>query len=195
MAAGGGCDAVGKGFTLVGNDLTTQQKSRFRKAYRDTFEAENHGDAIKSLYAKYSELYGVNSDVLRALVAEDLKKNPKEYAKLRQGLLKRRASTTPAKNPPERPGLTSATPAGRNDAPARRKKTSASRKKAESKAKKPRKSRLAVCTRNHAPWEYCSACEGHNRNVKESNHSVRFENKRGATRVIGGGLPGLGRGR
>jgi len=72
-------------------NLTTQQKSRFRRAYRDTFGADNHGDAVKQLYSKYAELYGVSVDSLRAIVAGELKKKPEEYAALRSALAARQS--------------------------------------------------------------------------------------------------------
>jgi hypothetical protein len=76
-------------------DLTTEQKSRLRRAYRKTFEADDQGAAIKALHARYSELFGVPTDVLREMIAEDLEKNPESYAMLRE----ERASTRGDKYP------------------------------------------------------------------------------------------------
>jgi hypothetical protein len=76
----------------VEENLTTQQKSRFRRAYRDTFTANPHGDAVKALYSRFSELYGVTVDSLRAIVSEELKKHPKEYAVLRRELAARQVA-------------------------------------------------------------------------------------------------------
>ncbi len=274
---------------IVNNDLTTQQKSRLRRAYRDTFNAADPGIAVRELYAKYSELFGVPTHVLQGVVADDLRRNGEQYASLHQSLAARQAADAKSAINPELGQLdeqvviaayreTFAEPnrfaaydrflsnlseaygttprvlkdivaldekrnadvyrALRGDfapqdeklprmdkAPRKTKRSSGQlpvtpadavkpptarvpkpkpkanakgeqKAKGEAKAKggKRRKvGRLAVCTGKHTPWEYCSACEGHDRNVKESNHSVRFEEKRGATRIVRGGLPGLGR--
>lgn len=76
----------------MGDDLTTQQKSRLRRAFRETFDAEDHGQAVKGLYERFSELYGVSADALRAIVAEDLKRKPHEYSELRRKLAVRQAT-------------------------------------------------------------------------------------------------------
>jgi hypothetical protein len=75
-----------------GVDLTTQQKSRFRRAYRETYESTaNHGQAVQAVYDRFSDLYGVNVDVLRGIVAEDVKKHPEEYSQRRKGVAGRQA--------------------------------------------------------------------------------------------------------
>ena len=241
------------------DDLTSQQKSRFRKAYRGTYSAYDHVQALKNLYAKYRDLYGVEVDVLHAFVSEELKKRPTEYAALQGDLVAKQAATAVAPAiPPQSRDLTAeevktlvaayretfaspdrfaavdrflatfATIFGtphrvlkeklaldeerhveeyrilRGDfAPQDRKtlrptKPPAGQKKAKrkinSKTRKPRKvAKLAVCSGEHFAWEYCSACEGHNNNIEETNNSVRFEEKRGATRMVRGGLPGHGK--
>jgi hypothetical protein len=79
--------------------LTTQQKARFLRAYRDTFTAENHGDAVKELYARFSELYGISADDLGSIVSNELKSNPRQYSTLRRELAARRATTKGQEKP------------------------------------------------------------------------------------------------
>ena len=257
-------------------DLTTQQKSRLLRAYRETYAAGDQVQALKELYAKYSDLYGLAVDVLHVIVSGELKKKPDQYAALgRERAARQAAVPTPAiqreprdlteaergsliaayretfadpdrfaavdrflaqftniygipprvlkeilaldekchveeyrrlrggfspqedQSPPPARKIGQSTSAQESPIPSGVGQVPVGRKKAKPKPKnKVRKSRkvaqLAVCNRKHAAWEYCSACEGHNTNVKESHNSLRFEEKRGATRIVGGGLPGLG---
>jgi rubrerythrin len=76
----------------VNVELTTQQKSRFRRAYRETLVAESHSDAIKAMYARFSELYGVSLDALQALVTAEWKRDPQQYNRLQSQLAARRAA-------------------------------------------------------------------------------------------------------
>ena len=75
--------------------MTAQQKSRFRKAYRDTFDADDQNVALKALYEKYSELYGVQIDTLRMIISQDLHKKPAEYAVLRGALAAKQNAKKP----------------------------------------------------------------------------------------------------
>jgi hypothetical protein len=43
-------------------DLTTQQKSRLRRAYREAFDASDRMKAVAALYEKFTELYGLTVD-------------------------------------------------------------------------------------------------------------------------------------
>lgn len=52
-------------------DLTTQQKSRLRKAYRGAFEAESYGQAMVTLYERFTALYGMTVDEIRDFLADE----------------------------------------------------------------------------------------------------------------------------
>lgn len=66
--------------------LTAAQKDELLCAYRDTFESERHGDAVKAMYESFSERYDIDPGVLRAAINKDLESNPQRYAQLRQKL-------------------------------------------------------------------------------------------------------------
>ena len=61
-------------FLVDGMELTTQQKSRLRKAYRDAFEAESYGKAMVALYERFTELYGMTVDEIWAFLADEREK-------------------------------------------------------------------------------------------------------------------------
>lgn len=56
---------------MSGVDLTTQQKSRLRRAYRDAFEAESYGQAMVALYEQFTELYGMTVDEIWDFLADE----------------------------------------------------------------------------------------------------------------------------
>ena len=72
--------------------LTTEQKVALLVAYRDTYQARNHGDAVKAVYADFAKHHGVALDVLRAVIRRDLKANPQLYAGLRKKLFARQGA-------------------------------------------------------------------------------------------------------
>jgi len=72
--------------------LTTEQTVALLVAYRDTYQARNHGDAVKAVYADFAKHHGVALDVLRAVIRRDLKANPQLYAGLRKKLFARQGA-------------------------------------------------------------------------------------------------------
>jgi hypothetical protein len=66
--------------------LTAAQEETFLLAYRNTFNAEDHSGALKLVYADFSERFGVPAETLRALVRADLAANSRLYGKLRSAL-------------------------------------------------------------------------------------------------------------
>ena len=73
---------------VVGN-LTEKQKDELLSAFRNTFDAQRHGEAVKAMYADFATHFAVHPDELRAVVNEDLRINQEFYAGLRQKLLAR----------------------------------------------------------------------------------------------------------
>jgi hypothetical protein len=73
--------------------LTSAQRSRVRKAYREAFPANDAGAAINGVFAKFVDPYGVSTTTLRQVVEEDQQRHPAEYTALqvlRQGQGNRR---------------------------------------------------------------------------------------------------------
>lgn len=58
-------------------------------AYRETFIAYSHGDALKAMYAKFQVAFGVPRTVLHAEVMADRKTRPALYRKLQRELTSR----------------------------------------------------------------------------------------------------------
>ena len=75
--------------------MSAEQSGEFMLAYRRTFEVDDHGTALRTMYANFAERFGVGVDILREIVHEDLKENPELYAKLRSDLASRRAADAP----------------------------------------------------------------------------------------------------
>jgi hypothetical protein len=95
----------------MAESLTPAQSFELLIAYRATFTADNHGDALKAIYAKFEVAFGVPRNVLRAEVMADRQAHAKLYRKL-QNELTRRASTrnsTDSHRPPPKSNQTPAT--------------------------------------------------------------------------------------
>jgi hypothetical protein len=87
-------------FVAVADRLTEEQKVELLRAYRNTFRVEDHGNALRRLYPYFAERFGVEADLLRTLVREDLAVNRKLYAELRAVLapvVKKRKPTVATK--------------------------------------------------------------------------------------------------
>jgi hypothetical protein len=69
--------------------LTAAQSSQLLLTYRETFSAENHGEAVKAMYSRFEAAFGVSRNTLRAEVMRDRREHPKEYRKLQQQLITR----------------------------------------------------------------------------------------------------------
>lgn len=185
---------------MTGDNLTSQQKSTFRRAYRDTFAAENHGEAVKAMYTRFTELYGVPNAVLQELVAAEWKREPKEYHRLQSQLAARRATAQGQ----QKHRRTAPTPEA-----AKRKATAKKpEKKPKAKKVKPpaRKRSCPVCNKSvsltdngclkgHRGWRIW--CPGSGEKVAAPITSSAIGPDRrpsSSVRTVGGGLPGLGRG-
>ncbi len=72
--------------------LTAGQEFEIRAAYRETYSAQNHGEAIEALYVKFTENLGVSRETLRKVVTRELAENKKEYNKLRRELAQRQSA-------------------------------------------------------------------------------------------------------
>lgn len=72
--------------------LTTEQKVALLAAYRDTYQARNHGDAVKAVYADFAKHHAVALNVLQAVIRRDLEANPQLYAGLRKKLFARQGA-------------------------------------------------------------------------------------------------------
>lgn len=82
----------------MSNVLTDAQKATFLAGYRQTFQMEGQGKALKALYADCSKQFGVPVDVLRRLLSKELDVHPKRYRALRN----QRAARSAAKPAPEK---------------------------------------------------------------------------------------------
>lgn len=86
----------------MAHSLTPAQRSELLSAYRATFTADNHGDALKAMYSKFEVALGVPRDVLRSEVLADRQAHAKVYRKLRNELARRaslRRSTNSRRSP------------------------------------------------------------------------------------------------
>lgn len=95
----------------MAESLTFAQRSELLIAYRGTFTADNHGDALKAMYSKFEVAFGVSRKVLHAEVRADRQAHAKLYRKL-QNELARRASirkSTDSHRPPSKSNQTPAT--------------------------------------------------------------------------------------
>jgi hypothetical protein len=72
--------------------LTVAQSSELLAAYRKTFDANSHGEALKSMYSTFEAKFGVPRGVLAAEVAADRQANTKLYRKLQNRLIQRAAT-------------------------------------------------------------------------------------------------------
>lgn len=179
--------------------LTSQQESRFRRAYRETFTAENHGDAIKAMYAKFSALYGVSVDSLRFLVAEEWRRDPQQYHRLQSQLAARRAAAQGQKLALQTTS-TSAKAKAKPEKPTKKQQQQSKKKKREA-----RKLRCPVCRKSVSVTDNgCLKghhgtsvwCRGSGQKVTvpaKSSTSGPDRRNSSSVRTISGGLPGLGR--
>jgi hypothetical protein len=90
--------------------LTPGQSSQLLIAYRATFTADNHGDALKAMYSKFEVAFGVPRNVLHAEVMADRQAHAKLYRKLRNEL-NRRASARMSTDSDRPPSTSNQTPA------------------------------------------------------------------------------------
>jgi hypothetical protein len=90
--------------------LTPAQSSQLVIAYRATFTADNHGDALKAMYSKFEVAFGVPRNVLHAEVMADRQAHAKLYRKLRSELTRRasRRKSTDSHKPPSKSNQTPA---------------------------------------------------------------------------------------
>lgn len=79
-------------FGVVAQTLTTGQKAQILAAYKETFAAHNQGEALKALYATFSEQYGIQIEALRRLISEELNSNPTQYRRLARARASRQAA-------------------------------------------------------------------------------------------------------
>src|ERR1700733_1225987 len=70
----------------MAESLNPGQSSQLLIAYRATFTADNHGDALKAMYSKFEVVFGVPRNVLHAEVMADRQAHAKLYRKLRNEL-------------------------------------------------------------------------------------------------------------
>jgi hypothetical protein len=62
--------------------LTSDQKAKFRKAYRDAYAASDSYAVLDALYTKYQDLYGVSRETLVEIVTDDHRRNREHYLAL-----------------------------------------------------------------------------------------------------------------
>lgn len=62
--------------------LTSAQKNRLRRAFREAFGELDQARAINAMYAKYLDLYGVSLNTLQAIIEEDQRGHEAEYRAL-----------------------------------------------------------------------------------------------------------------
>ena len=88
----------------MAESLTFAQRSELLIAYRGTFTADNHGDALKAMYSKFEVAFGVPRNVLRAEVLADRQVHAKLYRKLRNELTRRASirKSTDSHRPPSK---------------------------------------------------------------------------------------------
>ena len=184
--------------------MTNQQKSRFRRAYRDTFAAENHGDAIKAMYAQFTQLYGVSVDALQALVAAEWKKDPRQYHQLQSRLAARRAAAQGLEKR-LRTAPTKARPASKPKKPREHQPEKPNPKKSKEQRPPSRKLPCPVCRKSVSVADNgCLRghhgsdiwCRGSGRKVAvPAKSSVSGPERRisSSVRTVSGGSPGLGR--
>jgi hypothetical protein len=80
------------------NHLTVPQRAELLRAYRETFTADDHGDALKAMYSRFEAAYGVSRKALQAEVLSIRHELPKEFRKLQSGLIIRAKDRNAAKN-------------------------------------------------------------------------------------------------
>ena len=79
--------------------VSAGELSVFLAKFRETFEAQDQGFALRTLYSRFSQQYRIPVEELRKIVSAELSRNGNEYARLRRELVFKRSKGSVKRTP------------------------------------------------------------------------------------------------